>query len=217
MDKIIFTDDTTPSVSADFLNALQDAIIALAGKESDVYNSSSTYAVGDIVTYSDKLYKCITEITTAEEWDSSKWKETSLKTLVKENIANIATNASNIKNLNTNKQDKLTAGKNITISEDNIISAAGGSTAPEFAISSGTKSVTTAGVVTENSSITLSKSGYKPIALAGFNSSNEKITFQTLYFNSLPSGSCNVNFRYSGNSSSSQTATLTVYVVWVKA
>lgn len=37
------------------------------------YNASTTYAVGDTAVYDGKLYKCITAISEAEEFDSSKW------------------------------------------------------------------------------------------------------------------------------------------------
>lgn len=44
----------------------------------DVYDSSKTYAVGDYCIYENTLYKCIVEMTTAEVFDSSKWKKTSV-------------------------------------------------------------------------------------------------------------------------------------------
>jgi len=57
-----------------------------------------------------------------------------LQTQVDTNTSNIATNTTNITTnitdittLKTSKQDKLTAGDNITISDDNVISATGGS------------------------------------------------------------------------------------------
>lgn len=37
------------------------------------YDQTSTYAVGDLVMYETVLYKCITAITVAEAWDSTKW------------------------------------------------------------------------------------------------------------------------------------------------
>ena len=43
---------------------------------SDKYDSSKTYSVGDYCIYDDTLYKCKTEITSAEEFDSSKWEAT---------------------------------------------------------------------------------------------------------------------------------------------
>ena len=43
---------------------------------SDKYDSSKTYAVGDYCIYNDTLYKCKTAVTSAEEFDSSKWEPT---------------------------------------------------------------------------------------------------------------------------------------------
>jgi len=39
------------------------------------FSASSTYAVGDYVTYNNKLYICKTAITTAAAWDATKWTE----------------------------------------------------------------------------------------------------------------------------------------------
>lgn len=46
--------------------------------------------------------------------------------ITKGNVEQIATNTANITNLQNSKQDKLTAGANITINENNVISATGG-------------------------------------------------------------------------------------------
>lgn len=40
---------------------------------ADIYDSSETYAVDDFVMYQGELYKCITAVTSAESFDSSKW------------------------------------------------------------------------------------------------------------------------------------------------
>lgn len=37
------------------------------------YSNASTYAVGDIVTYQDRLYQCDIAVTVAEDWDGTKW------------------------------------------------------------------------------------------------------------------------------------------------
>ena len=42
------------------------------------YDDSVGYALGDLVIYQGKLYKCTTAITTAESWDSTHWTETDL-------------------------------------------------------------------------------------------------------------------------------------------
>lgn len=59
------------------------------GMTGDEYNSSSTYFKGDLIIYNNTLYKCNTDITTAEEWNASHWTATSLSNEIK------------------NKQDKL--------------------------------------------------------------------------------------------------------------
>ena len=40
---------------------------------STAYSSSSTYKIGDLCVYNNKVYACITPITTAEAWNSSHW------------------------------------------------------------------------------------------------------------------------------------------------
>ena len=43
------------------------------GLDKKVYSSSSTYAIGDMVTHNHTIYECTTAITTAEEWNSEHW------------------------------------------------------------------------------------------------------------------------------------------------
>ena len=45
---------------------------------ASIYSNSSTYAVGDVIFYNDTLYVCNTAITTAEDFDSTKWTEISV-------------------------------------------------------------------------------------------------------------------------------------------
>ena len=45
---------------------------------ADEYNNTLTYAIGDYVIYNDQLYKCITAVTVAEPFDSTKWQSTIL-------------------------------------------------------------------------------------------------------------------------------------------
>lgn len=49
------------------------ALNTLLGNFAPAYDSTSTYAVGDIVTYNGGLYKCNTTISVAEAWDSTHW------------------------------------------------------------------------------------------------------------------------------------------------
>ena len=61
------------------------------------YNNTLTYKVGDYCMYENKLYKCITEITTAESFDESKWED-------------------------VNIVDELNKNKTITLNGDTLIS-----------------------------------------------------------------------------------------------
>jgi len=48
---------------------------ALYGVDAPAFSASSTYEVGDYVTYDAKVYVCKTKIATAAAWDSTKWTE----------------------------------------------------------------------------------------------------------------------------------------------
>ena len=52
-----------------------DALVTKADTDiiADVYSASSTYAVGDYVIYNGSLYKCNTDISTAEAWTAAHW------------------------------------------------------------------------------------------------------------------------------------------------
>ena len=54
---------------------------------ADAYDSTSTYAVGDLVMYSYELYRCTTAVDIAEAFDINKWTRT---TLAQEIISRIA-------------------------------------------------------------------------------------------------------------------------------
>ena len=56
----------------------------------DQYSNTSPYSIGDCCIYDNKLYVCNTTISTAEEWDSSHWTETSLSELIALNANNIS-------------------------------------------------------------------------------------------------------------------------------
>lgn len=53
-----------------------DGVNFAKGISSDAYDNSKSYAVGDYCIYDNKLYKCITAITSAEAFDISKWQQT---------------------------------------------------------------------------------------------------------------------------------------------
>ena len=46
----------------------------IAGK----FSTSSTYEVGDLAFYYDKLYKCVTAVLTPGVFDESKWTQTTV-------------------------------------------------------------------------------------------------------------------------------------------
>lgn len=64
----------------EFAGLIQDSI----GTATNTFSTSSTYAVGDIVIYEHKLYKCTTAVSTAGEFDSDDWTEISIKELIDE-------------------------------------------------------------------------------------------------------------------------------------
>ena len=111
-------------------------------KSTDEYSSTSTYSIGELVIYNNKLYKANQDITTAEAFNSSHWTEVTLLSDVNEIKSVVNNNADNLNNLNdvidakantsdvytkteldtkiNAKQDKLSAGNNITIANNTI-------------------------------------------------------------------------------------------------
>lgn len=75
----VFTDTTysDATTSASGLMSAEDKTLVSTGI-SDAYDNTSTYDVGDIVIYNGSLYICNTAITTAEDFDPSKWDATNL-------------------------------------------------------------------------------------------------------------------------------------------
>lgn len=60
-------------VSKGYLNDRENKLLTAFGLDTDTYDETSTYAVGDLVVYDNTIYECITAVSTAEAWDSSKW------------------------------------------------------------------------------------------------------------------------------------------------
>lgn len=99
------------------------------GMTGDEYNSSSTYSKGDLIIYNNTLYKCNTDITTAEEWDASHWTATSLSNEIENKqdklifdtapmdgstnpvtSGGVYTSTNALNTALTNKQNKITSG-----------------------------------------------------------------------------------------------------------
>lgn len=80
--KTNWVNGTTP-LNETNLNKIESGI-----KNNDInigeenYDNTKTYEVGDIVRYNEKIYKCITAITTAENFDISKWEQTNIVEIV---------------------------------------------------------------------------------------------------------------------------------------
>lgn len=65
--------------------ALDEDIVDLDDRADDAfkamapaYSASATYAVNDLVTYNDKVYRCTTAISTAEAWTPAHWSATNM-------------------------------------------------------------------------------------------------------------------------------------------
>lgn len=75
----------TSSEIDDFLSNINNNVSNLNSTKlnntvvSDIYDSTKTYAVGDYCIYENTLYKCITAITTAESFNSNKWRQTNIE------------------------------------------------------------------------------------------------------------------------------------------
>ena len=70
------------------------------GNDTDTYSNAQTYSIGDIVVYNNQLYRCTTAITTAEEFDITKWQKTSLKEMME--VQNITTAGTDLNNYTEN-------------------------------------------------------------------------------------------------------------------
>lgn len=79
-----------PLKSIKFPDLADTYVVSPGSNLAPNYSSSSTYAVGDLVTYDEILYECATAITAAEAWDSTKWTAVSVADIiesVKEDIS----------------------------------------------------------------------------------------------------------------------------------
>lgn len=70
-------------------------VIVLSGNFAPAFSTSSTYAVGALVTYNNALYRCTTAVSTAGAWDSTKWTATTVKDelALKANTSSLGTSA----------------------------------------------------------------------------------------------------------------------------
>ena len=71
-----FVDGVTV-VTAAWLNGLKE-VLGAAGL-FQIYDPTQTYSVGDFVSYQGKLYKCTTEISAPEQWNSAHWESATIE------------------------------------------------------------------------------------------------------------------------------------------
>ena len=123
--KTNWVNETTPLNDTN-MNKIENALENLdtnISKSTDEYSSTRTYSIGELVIYNNKLYKANQDITTAEAFNSSHWTEVTLLSDVNEIKSVVNNNADNLNKMDeviNAKQDKLTAGTNITISNNTI-------------------------------------------------------------------------------------------------
>lgn len=88
-----------------------------------------------------------------------------------------------------------------------------------FAVSSETlissQNITAEGYTEGTKSI--SKSGYYPVAIAGWNSTTRYFALTRAYLSASSSGSGTISYMVSNHHSSAHSASMTVYVLWVKS
>lgn len=75
--------DITTPVTATDLDRMEEGIADANGAIGvDAYDSTSTYAVGDLCIYNNTLYECNTAISTAENFTPAHWTQTSLSNII---------------------------------------------------------------------------------------------------------------------------------------
>lgn len=96
--KTNWVNGTTP-LNDKNMNKIENALENLdtnISKSTDEYSSTSTYSIGELVIYNNKLYKANQDITTAEAFNSSHWTEVTLLSDVNEIKSVVNNNAENL-------------------------------------------------------------------------------------------------------------------------
>lgn len=74
--KLGTTDKIETSALAEKILSISDGIPLSV--LADGYSSVNTYSINDIVTYQNKLYICVSDISESEDFDPSHWSETTV-------------------------------------------------------------------------------------------------------------------------------------------
>lgn len=72
------SDDTLDTTEKTVVGGINELKAEMDNKSANynsctTYSSTATYALGDLAIYDNKLYRCITDITTPEAWSVGKW------------------------------------------------------------------------------------------------------------------------------------------------
>lgn len=60
------------------MDTIDDIMHGSQVSAADAYDTTATYAIGDLVMYGYELYRCIAAVTVAEAFDANKWVRTTL-------------------------------------------------------------------------------------------------------------------------------------------
>lgn len=103
--------NTSTPVNDANLNKMENGIADANGAISvNTYSNTSTYAIGDYCMYNNKLYRCKTTISTAENFNNTKWQEIKIM----EEIANTGVTVSSTEPTGNNKNKVwFKKGKNL--------------------------------------------------------------------------------------------------------
>ena len=96
--KVVAGTNMTSSYSNGTITLNSTASADLSSIVAPNYSATATYSIGDYVIYNDALYKCNTDITTAESWDSTHWTAVTLDTAKQDTLVS----GTNIKTVNGN-------------------------------------------------------------------------------------------------------------------
>lgn len=92
--------NTSTPINKTRLNNMENGIADANGAIAvNTYSNTSTYAIGDYCMYNNKLYRCKTTISTAENFNNTKWQEIKIM----EEIANTGTTVSSTEPTGNNK------------------------------------------------------------------------------------------------------------------
>lgn len=67
-------------------NELKTEVMNHRASIADAYDSTATYAVGDLCIHDDTLYRCSTAITTAESWTAGHWTATTIAAEIEDRV-----------------------------------------------------------------------------------------------------------------------------------